>query len=367
MNNRKLVWAVSALAGFFILALLLVGTRLFLEWRVEQAFAPAQPQAETASAFSRLFGAEGKISIFPRKREPTTRISVLDGTTYPITTNDQLVAVMVENHPVSRPQQRGIPEAGIVYETLAEGGITRYMALFDYQDLDKVGPVRSARPYFVDWASEYGGGYAHAGGSNAALRQLVTAPLRDFDEDGELLYRDFQFTKPHNLFVDLDAVQDFLLLRDWQSGLTAPRFEREDDLPDDAELVAGLSIDFSFPSYLVEYDFNAELGVYDRQIGSTVHRDQLGTRVRPTNIIVQFTEYTVLDDEGRLDMRTTGTGAAWYFSGGRYWQGTWQRAAGGVTQFLNAAGESITLPIGQTFIEVAEAGSVQLGMRGVTQ
>jgi len=365
MNNRKLVWTASALAGFLFIALLLFGTRLYLEWRVEHAFAPEQ--ASIRSAFHSIFGDDGAITILPRKREPTEQVSLLDGTRYPIAANDQIVAVMIENHPSSRPQQRGIPEASIVYETLAEGGITRYMAVFDHQDLSKVGPVRSARPYFVDWASEYGGGYAHAGGSNAALRQLVTAPLRDFDEDGELLYRDFQYLKPHNLFVDLDAVQDFLRMRNWQNSLLAPRFDSVTTVPVDAELVSGLSIDFSFPSYVARYDFNAALGVYDRQIGGTIHRDQLGTPVRPTTIIVQFTEYTVLDDEGRLDMRTTGTGTAWYFSGGSYWQGSWQRTAGGITQFLDAAGQPISLPAGQIFIEVTAAGTVELGMRGITQ
>ncbi len=280
------------------------------------------------------------------------QISQLDGRVYPDSLTEQVVAVMIENHPASRPQMQGLPEASIVYEVLTEGGITRYLALFGYQDLPKVGPVRSARPYFVDWAEEYGGAYVHAGGSTAALSQLKTAQLSNFDEDGEMVYRDFQYTVPHNLFVDLAAVKTALVQREWSDKVTGEWFDFNGEPPSETSPATELTIDFSLPSYRVDYFYDAQTADYKRLLGGLVHKDTNGKPVRPKNIIVQFTDYTVLDNEGRLDLTTIGSGKAWYFSAGRQWEGRWTRLRSGRTQFFTAMGDNLSLLPGQTFITV---------------
>src|SRR5690606_24574017 len=85
--------------------------------------------------------------------------------------NKRPLAVMVENHVEARPQA-GLAEAEILYEAMAEGGITRFMALYQASSPEKITPVRSARLHFVDWAAEYDAAYAHWGGSNEALQFL---------------------------------------------------------------------------------------------------------------------------------------------------------------------------------------------------
>jgi hypothetical protein len=286
------------------------------------------------------------------KNLPRTAISKLDGRIYPAELIEQVVAVMIENHPAARPQMRGLPEASIVYETLAEGGITRFLAIFGYPDLKKVGPVRSARPYFVDWASEYGGAYVHAGGSHEALSQLAQAALFNLDEDGEIVYRDFSFVVPHNLFVDLGAVKDLLIEKKWQDRLSDEWFDFSATTPAEAVPATEISFDFSFPGYRVDYSFDSVDGDYARNLGGVTHTDQLSTPVRPMNIVVQFAGHRVLDEEGRLEMDDIGSGTAWYFSGGQYWAGRWTRLRGGRTQFFDAAGQLVSLAPGQTFIEV---------------
>src|SRR5690606_32433757 len=123
------------------------------------------------------------------------------------------ISAMVDNFFAARPPHSGIRSASEVNEAFAEGGITRLMLVFPYQEITRVGPVRSARDYFVDLAEEYGGIYAHAGGSPLALEKLwASARLHDLDEDDRLgdaySSRDPRYYAPHNLFFDLLLVRE---------------------------------------------------------------------------------------------------------------------------------------------------------------
>jgi hypothetical protein len=110
------------------------------------------------------------------------------------------LAVMIENHEESRPQS-GLSSADVVYEAVAEGGITRFMAVFlcPFNDI-QVGPVRSARTYFLDWVSEYNSLYAHVGGANTpgpanALGQIIDYKILDLNQFGigfPTFWRDYQ-------------------------------------------------------------------------------------------------------------------------------------------------------------------------------
>ncbi len=90
------------------------------------------------------------------------------------------VAVMIDNHYKARPQS-GLSEAEIVYEILAEGRITRYMAVFQLNEPEKLGPVRSARSYYIDKALEYDPLYVHVGGSPQAFDDVVRLQMADMD------------------------------------------------------------------------------------------------------------------------------------------------------------------------------------------
>ena len=117
---------------------------------------------------------------------------------------ESLVAVIVENHKDAQPLA-GITQADIVYEAPAEGGIPRLLALFRKNTLiEKVGPVRSARPYFLDWLSEYGTPlFFHVGGSPESLRRIAQENIRDMDEFSRSWYfwRSSQRRAPHNTYT----------------------------------------------------------------------------------------------------------------------------------------------------------------------
>jgi len=137
------------------------------------------------------------------------------------------VAIMFDNAYDSRPQY-GLDQADIVYEALAEGNITRIMGIFDSQkNIEKIGPVRSARLYFMDMAGEYGGVYMHVGGAPNALAKRGAYSFSDVDQIGAgeiYFWRDNDLSAPHNVFTssanwlragDIKEVPKFSINRNW--------------------------------------------------------------------------------------------------------------------------------------------------------
>jgi len=96
-------------------------------------------------------------------------------------TKQVVTAIMIENSPDARPQS-GIKDAGVVYEAIAEGGITRFLTLHQQDKPQLVGPVRSLRIYFLDWLAPYNASVAHVGGSADALAEVRNGSYRDIDQ-----------------------------------------------------------------------------------------------------------------------------------------------------------------------------------------
>ena len=104
--------------------------------------------------------------------------------------NTRPIAVVIENHTQARPQS-GLSNADIIYETLAEGGITRFLALYQTQDAKEIGPIRSARPYFNTIANQWGAVYAHVGGSEIALSELNAGVHKKLTDLNQYFFGDY--------------------------------------------------------------------------------------------------------------------------------------------------------------------------------
>ena len=118
------------------------------------------------------------------KPKPITKYySPLTGNEVPdlASTEQAVTAIMIENSPDARPQS-GLKDAGVVYEAIAEGGITRFLALYQQEKPTLIGPVRSVRIYYVDWLAPYQASVAHIGGSYAALQEVRNGNYRDIDQ-----------------------------------------------------------------------------------------------------------------------------------------------------------------------------------------
>lgn len=288
--------------------------------------------------------------------EPPADPSPLTG--LPMVSPGSPVAVAIGNNPDARPQT-GLTGADIVYEIPAEGGITRFLAVFHSRAPEVVGPVRSSRPYFALLAKEWGAVFGHCGGDPELSRYINEWKVVDANEFalGHLFWRDSSRSMPNNLYTSVENLRKVP-----SAELPAPpqRYEFKDR---SVKPEAGISIRYG-KSYSVEYRL-AE-GVYNRYIlqGSqaepVLHVDRDSEEpVTASNIIVQYTTMRVIDSEGRLNIDMVGSGKAVFLLGGVYEEGTWKKTGTlEPTVFYDAHGEKITLAPGQTWIHIVSPDAV---------
>jgi hypothetical protein len=299
--------------------------------------------------------------------------SLLDGTEINIDTEEQVVAVIIENHTDARRQQSGLSEASLVIEAEAEGGITRFIAFFPYQNIEKVGPVRSARPYYVRWAEMFNSAIAHAGGSDLGLSAIYNSG-RVMDLDGLALEggtkyftRDYVYYAPHNLFTNLIELRELMVERGWEKPLKNAVFKYGSSLDnqngaEDPELADTIRIYYPFPQYHVKYDYDSENNVYKRSQGGNVHIDSnTGEQIAPSNVVIMITNYYPTDDEGRLYMKTEGTGDMYLFRNGKVYPGTWEKLTNSdILKFYGPDDKELFFEKGRTWISVVNySGGLQ--------
>lgn len=292
--------------------------------------------------------------------------SQLDGTVVTSTAAivPTVLGVMIDNHPDVRTTQAGLSLARVVYEAFAEGGITRYLAIFNAADqVARVGPVRSARPYYVDWLREYGdSSYWHCGGSPQALteiKQLGLFDVNQFFNDPEF-WRDKQFDAPHNLFTNTDHWSVFLDKKSsahpavaWQGWL----FESAGAASSSARLSDTVTIHFT-KDYKVTWDYQAAGDTYERSINGS-HHLIAGLPIMASTIVIEEVPTSIIDDEGRKDMDTVGTGSVRVLKHGTMIRGTWKKAVPtDRTRFYDEGGVEIPLAPGQIWVEVVPTGTV---------
>ncbi|MFH0853577.1 MAG: DUF3048 domain-containing protein [bacterium] len=278
---------------------------------------------------------------------------------HPNNENLHPVAVMIENLSSIRPQG-GLDQASIVYEALVEGGITRFMAVFAMTDqIENIGPVRSARPYYVDWANELGAMYVHVGGSPQALGDIRSKDVFDFDQFYNQQYfwrKDLPRAREHNLFT----ASKFLIfaLRDKeapQEGSFTPwKFKDEAPLSERPSGIDPIVINYSSQSYQVVYQYDRENNVYLRFQADDPHviLDKTNVQISPKNVVVQYVK-TSLADASRLAMETVGSGQAIIFLDGQAIEATWEKdSTSKRTIFSDSAGKEIVFNAGQTWVQV---------------
>ncbi len=263
-----------------------------------------------------------------------------------------LYSVMIDNAPDAWPHV-GVADAVLVMEAPVEGGITRLFAVFDgTEDLSAIGPVRSARPYFVDWAEALQSVYTHVGGSPAALEQIqATDEFRDLNEFAHPLRfsRSAKRFAPHNAFTSTEDLTVFSSIREWATSAFASWVFSEPK--GDAGDVSDIRVPYGGP-WTVDWSYDTEDDSYTRVQGGIPHRDVDGAEVRVQNVVVLRTSAIVVDEVGRLNLRTEGFGEAVLFTHGERFDGTWSREAGEWIQFNDENEEPLLFAPGKTWISV---------------
>ena len=263
-----------------------------------------------------------------------------------------VTGIMIENSPDARPQS-GLKAAGVVYEAIAEGGITRFLALYQQDKPGLIGPVRSLRMYYVDWLAPYNASIAHVGGSAAALAEVRNGNYRDLDQffNAGSYWRASDRYAPHNVYTNfekLDALNEAKGFR--ESAFTS--FERADGKPSEAPNATAIDIGFSSPLYSTRYEYDAASNTYLRSQGGAPHDDREAGRIQP-NVVVAITvdmEH-VMEDGYRESIKTSGSGRAVIFQNGTATEASWRKnERGAALELIDANGKAIALNRGQTWI-----------------
>ncbi|MDD5749967.1 MAG: DUF3048 domain-containing protein, partial [Patescibacteria group bacterium] len=263
------------------------------------------------------------------------------------------VAVAIDNAYNVRPQY-GLEEADIIYEALAEGNITRLLAIFDHRkSVDKLGPIRSARSYFMDWAQEYGGIYMHVGGSPEALAKINRYDFVNIDEmgaNGIYFWRDQNLLAPHNVFTSSAnwlRIGEMREVNNCDQSIIWNFVDNKDDLQ---SLAGDFSLNFS-PAYQIDWKFNDHLKAYQRWQGGERFLFASGEQVSAQNVIVQVIPSPIIDDKERRTMDTKKGGPVFIFNHFGQQEGLWSFAEGR-TRFLDEDGQELKLMPGRSWVQV---------------
>jgi hypothetical protein len=259
--------------------------------------------------------------------------------------------VKIENSPDARPQA-GLELADVVYEEVVEGGITRFLAMYNSIVPDVVGPIRSVRdmdPYIV-WP--LGGVFAYSGGAPGPDAALREAPVNPVDEGatGTAMFRDGGRAAPHNLFGYGQPLFD-------RGGQPAPPPALFNYLAP-GETIVGEPVLSTRVGFQAGYDptwtYDPPTNTWKRSYGLDPFVTASGVQVAPVNVVVQFIEYP-----GYSQGNTVGGGDVWVFSGGQLVRGKWLRGVREeITLFVDAAGQPIKLTPGPTWVELVPIGAV---------
>jgi len=301
---------------------------------------------------------------------PTTLASPLTGVMVDANLAQRPVtAIMIENSVDARPQA-GLVDAGVVFEAIAEGGITRFLALFQESQPDYIGPIRSARPYYVRWAAGFDAGYVHSGGSGEALALIQTLGVKDMDHGkygNKYFDRVSNRYAPHNVYTSMARLDELSNANSYTTSTFTP-FSRIVELEEKAEVPPGtiptlapantVAFNISSPLYNTSYTYDATAKVYKRTMAGQPHFDEKsGKQISPSVVVALVMSSGIHPDGVHSNYANVGSGKVLIFQNGVVQEGTWTKATDKAElSFKDATGTNIALNPGQTWITAIPDG-----------
>lgn len=274
-------------------------------------------------------------------------------------TKQAVTAIMIENSPDARPQS-GMKQAGVIYEAIAEGGITRFLTLHQQNKPQLIGPVRSLRMYYVDWLAPYNASIAHVGGSAAALTEVRNGNYRDIDQffNAGTYWRATDRYAPHNVYTSFEKLDALNKAKGYtESSFTG--FSRTDGKASETPTATSIAINFSSALFNTAYAYDKATNSYARSQGGAPHLDREEGQISPNVVIAMHVDMSlVMEDGNRESITTSGNGKATIFQNGVATEATWKKAnRAGQLQFVDGNGKDIPLVRGQTWIGAVPNGS----------
>lgn len=268
-------------------------------------------------------------------------------------------AVMINNIKTVWGYQSGIQDAYIVYEIITEGGITRLMGIFKDVTPERIGTIRSARAYFLDYALENDAIFLHIGGSPEALSDINTLGVTDLNGVGTFRDKSLGLATEHTAFASMVTVNEKIAAKGYRDetnkDLLLNYSADELDLSTKEGAIAAKNVYISFSnSKSTSFVYDENLGVYKRFQNEKAHTDYV-TKAQYTvkNIITYQVSNSTYDYKGRQTLNNIGSGSGYFISNGYAVPITWEktgRANQTVYKYLN--GEEIIVNDGNTHIEI---------------
>lgn len=289
--------------------------------------------------------------------EPEPQLAaVLTGLPVAELNNARPIAVIVNNFAAARPQS-GLTHADVLWEVLAEGGITRIVAIFQSDSFtDMIGPVRSIRPYLIELGEMYHGVLAHAGGSPdgyAILQKQKKPYLDEISNAGPWFWREKFRKAPHNLYTNLEKLREGSAKKKYDAEVTIPVFPfAQADAVISGEPATQLEVRFLLKNYKVSYTYDDAAQLYKRFVNGEPHTDLNDeSQLAATNLVILGTKHKVLDKEGRLAVDLEMGGEAKVFMQGKAMDARWERSDDGMIRIRKDGSEIAFLP-GKTFYHI---------------
>lgn len=281
---------------------------------------------------------------------------------YDVNSNMRPYAVMIPNDAEAKKRQYGIQNAYLVYEITVEGGITRLMALYKDVKVDKIGPTRSSRHYYLDYALESDAIYVHFGWSPYAqsdIKSLGINNLNGLYNPSNMFWRDKQYSAPNNAFTNTDNIKkaaEDKKYRTTSDSYQLLKYKKNVDLSSDETYKAATNVKVDYLGSSVKYLYDEANKYYLRYNGDNPHIDlNTNEQVHVKNIIVMNMGISSIagDEKGRQELYDVGNGEGYLITNGQSIEITWSKSSRDAkTVYKNKKGEEINVDDGNTFIQI---------------
>ena len=289
--------------------------------------------------------------------------------------NKRPIAVMIDNN-VDPYSHKGLQDAFLTYECIVEGGLTRIMAIFKDVNTSTIGPVRSSRHYFLDYALESDAIYAHFGWSKFAQNDIKTLGVNNLNglyDKG--FYRDKHYVAPHNAFTSIEKIynaakdkkyrttsDDWMALKydvdqiylekKYTTKTTDEEGKEVTTISPDVKVANNISMTYS-PSQKRSYIYNKDEEYYLRSTNGHKHTDATTKKqYHYKNIIIEKVKNKTLDSYGRQDLDTTGTGDGYFITNGYAIPIKWNKTLRKGKTVYTYKNEEIKVNDGNTIIQI---------------
>ena len=300
-----------------------------------------------------------------KKPKPTQYFSPLTG--LPVAdeaaTKANVTGIMIENSPDARPQS-GLKAADVVYEAIAEGGITRFAALYQQDRPELIGPVRSLRMYYLDWMAPYDASIAHVGGSLFSLQEVRNGTHRDIDQffNASTYWRAADRYAPHNVYTSFGHLDQLNAEKGF--GSSNPKaIKRSDSKLEDGRPAGSISVTMSSPAYNSTWQYDDASQSYLRSQGGEPHMDREAGQISAQVVVILHSQMDhVMEDGWRENYNTSGAGDATILAYGKTVDAVWHKEnAREQMRFTTKDGKELPLPRGKTWftaIPVNDGGGI---------